>query len=125
MRIDKAMMMLKNLSKYYIKHTYFCYVHNINRNIAGTTRRRVLNTGKIEFSVIRLNKYYVENNNEDHVLHTILHEIAHALDSVKGHGDSWKMIAQEVELGTTNPAHPSVINNIEYTSIQHLIKEGI
>jgi len=46
---------------------------------------------------ISLSIVYVKNNNEDLIINTILHEIAHAIAPIgSGHGKEWKKICLEV-----------------------------
>jgi predicted SprT family Zn-dependent metalloprotease len=45
---------------------------------------------------ILLSKYYVEHNSDDDIRNTILHEIAHAICPVSGHGRLWKLTAISV-----------------------------
>lgn len=50
--------------------------------------------------LIRLSPVLTEMNNDDVVLNTILHELAHALDFTRfkiiGHGKTWKKICDEI-----------------------------
>ena len=55
--------------------------------------------GRCSYSrrIISLSWYYVQNNPEEDVRNTILHEIAHALaGSTVGHGPLWKLWAHRV-----------------------------
>jgi predicted SprT family Zn-dependent metalloprotease len=57
-------------------------------------RKSAVGTCSYKKREIQLSKHFVKINDEKIILNTILHEIAHALDTKKsGHGRPWKIIA--------------------------------
>lgn len=65
-------------------------------------KKRALGTCSYSRKEIRLSKWYVELNDKESVVDTILHELAHALSFVRygragiGHGRLWKKVCREV-----------------------------
>ncbi len=45
---------------------------------------------------IRLSTYFIATKSYTRMLNTILHEIAHALSPERGHGRTWKRIAESI-----------------------------
>lgn len=74
-------------------------------------KKRSLGTCNYYRRKIFLSKWYVEQNNEEEIEDTILHEIAHALawmhDRCRGHGRAWKKWCLKVG------ADPSRVHNGE------------
>lgn len=60
------------------------------------TNKRRLGVCKYTSRTIELSIYHVDRGSEDEVKDTILHEIAHALSPVRGHGPVWQKICQEI-----------------------------
>lgn len=59
--------------------------------------RRTLGICKTREKRIELSSYYVQNNSQEHVTDTILHEIAHALVGPEhGHNEVWKAKCQDL-----------------------------
>lgn len=46
-------------------------------------------------------RYFIENNTQEKILNTLIHECAHALTKGSGHGLAWKRKC--IELGLKNP----------------------
>jgi predicted SprT family Zn-dependent metalloprotease len=62
--------------------------------------KRRLGVCKQDDKRIELSQYYVERNDREHVIDTILHEIAHALVGTQhGHDDVWKSMC--IRIGAT------------------------
>jgi len=65
-------------------------------------KKQSLGTCSYNRREIRLSKWYVELNNEEEVMDTILHELAHALSYERygsrgvGHGILWKKVCVEI-----------------------------
>lgn len=58
---------------------------------------RILGTCYHYRKLIRISKFYIENNDVKLVMNTLLHEIAHAyLGSGYGHGKEWKTYARSI-----------------------------
>ncbi len=106
-----ALIMANDLAAYHLRGTHCPVVINprLRRSLGRTTYSHELGY-KIELSQTLLDNY-----DENHVLHTILHEIAHVLASKRyrhhGHGLLFQCIARD-ELGI-DPSryHPE---NVQY-----------
>lgn len=81
MNLKQAEIMAKVLMK---EHGLDYWSFKFNR------RKRFLGLCSYNRKTIELSKSYVENNNEELVKDTILHEIAHALTRCTGHDWRWK-----------------------------------
>lgn len=77
----------------------------------NTRLRTVFGRCKTRDKVIQLNPYLVEANIKEHVVDTILHEIAHALTpkEMKPHGRDWKRVARRLGASTTRCYDKSVV----------------
>jgi predicted SprT family Zn-dependent metalloprotease len=61
------------------------------------TKKKHLGVCDYTNRVIRVNREYAEMNSEEVVYDTVLHEIAHALDTSRsGHGYEWRRIARSI-----------------------------
>lgn len=96
MNVNKALMMLKDLTYYYTNDSQIeCKLNKRLKRALGRTksRRNYVDCWPV---AIELNYNFVLNNHEVHVIETILHEIAHALTPGNGHNHVWKEQAREL-----------------------------
>ncbi len=84
---DAEKLALKMMSKYNLNEWVF----------AVNTRKRTLGLCFSHLKRIELSTYFIENNSEEVVKETILHEIAHALvGSSHGHNEIWMQMAEKI-----------------------------
>ena len=74
----------------------------MNGYFVGKIKKIALGTCSYNKKEIRLSKWYVELNDIESVVDTILHEIAHALSYIRygskgiGHGKLWKDVCRQI-----------------------------
>jgi hypothetical protein len=86
-KLSKLEMMARDLIKYYCPEYTFVWDRSIRRK------------GQIRYGVkqIGISKPLAELNTIECMLLTVIHEIAHALNKMDGHGNNWKKTC--VDLG--------------------------
>lgn len=93
---EASMMARKLMNSYGLGHVPFEFDRAKNR--LGATHVRTMKVGGVKkvasVQKITLSTYFVEANDAAKVQNTILHEIAHALCPVPGHGPEWRMKAR-------------------------------
>ena len=87
MELQKAQIIARNLMDHHGLTTWAFYFDN------AKLRFGVCRTFKQE---IALSKYLTQLNNEEEVIDTILHEIAHGLTPGHKHNNTWKHVAKEI-----------------------------
>lgn len=73
--------------------------------IVFTNAKRIHGQCRYNFKELAFSRFYIENNTQEKILNTLMHECAHALTPLKGHGREWKLKC--LELGMKNPARCS------------------
>ena len=69
--------------------------------------RRTIGLCRYRDKTIYLSKHHIENDSYDDVRDTVIHEVAHALNPLDGHGNKWRKTAMSMGGTGVTPTHQS------------------